>query len=346
MALLTHRFAEQVVQFDRRGGQRQRAYRVELQRLPGESRCDGCVGTKNCAAWFLEKGIDAKPTGLHSLRAPGPKAPSKRPATGVASSNGGSSSKKPRGSESDLASSAPLGDGGPDDDAVSASPLVLGTVAGRGEGGACCGLRPAKQLIVALERMVHVLTWARLVRIWSATRFDDLLYVKPDGMWMEGSNLSLGLTRAKTSGAGEGPVAVRLRARKLIGGRASLALCGLRDLPKDRRPRQAGLPSAFAGCSLHRRSRVAGGLLRLVGLREHNRARREMALGGQDASASRIRENYAVGKTVPGEADIRRELASLRPGTGAREHRLAAALDLCPGVPAQGHRGRGFSTLR
>ena len=49
----------------------------------------------------------------------------------------------------------------------------------------------------------RLLAWARLVRIWSATRFDDLLHVRPAGVYMEGGHLVLELPRTKTTGPGK-----------------------------------------------------------------------------------------------------------------------------------------------
>lgn len=86
-AVLTHRFAQKEVHFDRRDFAWTEPDKVHIDLNFSDSRanlrCDGCVNTKNCANLFLEKGIDTKLAGLFALPAPGPQAPSKRPSGGA-----------------------------------------------------------------------------------------------------------------------------------------------------------------------------------------------------------------------------------------------------------------------
>lgn len=112
--------------------------------------------------------------------------------------------------------------GVPESEVVSSSPLILVAVAVEKQERASGCERVVRKaahyplsFVVAMEHMVvgkglnltaytQVLAASiRLARIWSATRFDDLLYVKPDGVKMEGMAWSLELTWTKTTGAGK-----------------------------------------------------------------------------------------------------------------------------------------------
>lgn len=354
------------------GGKRSRTLRLRVR------------GAERYARWATAAGVPRFPSGANGVR---------ELVTYLSDAAECASASGPPGVVAALRFFEACG-GVPDERSVAGAPLVTGALR-EAVAGATAGrerlLDKANHypvyIVASMERMVvgwgvefpkykRLLAWFRLVRIWSATRFDDLLHVRPDGVRLEETCLTLDLPRTKVSGPGkrillqQAFVSMHAWVLEPTWLRAGLDLLrelaghirrdyllplpdasynGVRDAPavyedslrfgrlllrdlQDEEGAAILAPEAALFWSEHGLRAQLTTWGSGFGVERHVldhlgrwgearsggyvRARRELALDGQECIASQVRDAYRMGVTLKGELELRDRFVQFLVGVG------------------------------